>query len=121
MARATDINYYIQIAPDASQVRVHVDSLKPHLGCVPQAWRGYEEESEEESSSSSSSDSTPSGHASEEEAPGEVELDPGSPEVPKEPTAPDESTDDSVEREDEARPATGRGARIRKPPLRMDL
>jgi hypothetical protein len=47
MGRAADVNYYIQLDPGGKQVRVHVNSLKPHLGKIPQQWQGYLEQEEE--------------------------------------------------------------------------
>ena len=58
VGKASDINYYIKLTPDAQATRVHVDSLKPHLGQTPQAWRGHKSETEGSSSSAPASSSS---------------------------------------------------------------
>ena len=87
----------IQLAPEVREVRVHCDALKPHYGAVPVAWRTpVPETSLTEDTDGTSGDS----ERSERE------------------TSPNQSETD--EREPEAKPETIRGARICKPPRRLD-
>ena len=117
MGRATDINYYIQLTPEVVQVRVHGDSLKPHLGRVPPNWRGYEEaDSGSEDSSTASSVST-----SPENSLGKgAEESPNAP-TPREAAELEGETSDSSTQEAATSPTVRRGTRARKPPPKMDL
>ena len=116
MDQATDINCYIQLTPESRTVRVHVDSLKPHLGRVPLVWRRYEEAEQDVSENSSSGSEEPCSSGEDTNA----EVDPpdstasGAAEAGKDlpRTGPASPSEDEEPR---------RGGRFRKPPARLDL
>jgi hypothetical protein len=119
MARATDINCYIQLTPDSDQVRVHVDSLKPHLGRVPLAWEGYEGEPEGAGSSPAPSSVESESSSEEEHEVHQNEAEPNTPKGGGRDELDEDSSDASLPAGDP--PQMGRGARVRKPPQKMDL
>ena len=44
MSRPTSLHALLKSSPDKSEIRVHIDSLKPFLGVTPDAWEEFEEE-----------------------------------------------------------------------------
>ena len=116
------MNYYIKLEPESGPVRVHVDSLKPHLGRVPQVWREFLEEERR-------GEEIPSPSTSSSEAPSPSEEEPEHGETPSRKKNEDD-TEDDVSGE-EGLPTTptkrqgpevlGRGTRTRKPPVKLDL
>jgi hypothetical protein len=119
MGRATNVNYYIQLTPESRQVRVHVDSLKPHLGRVPLKWKEHVGTDPEGSEASTTSDASEGVLSSQEDK--EPEVRPVSP-----PSADAAEGGGSLYNSRETSPSTDdvdlrRDNRVRKPPARLDL